>query len=177
MVIPFNPLHRANEPQDLRIERLVNAAWGFAHCALWPEQVFSKEEQEATKSYIREYFNAATDNKRAFKALIHRVVLTRNYVQGSKDRFLPEPSVWFNRRYPFGFAGTLAWLQKVERQRLEVPGYLAHIEALADGFYRYSLSPTTLRLNRCREQLLQHRADNLLQLFYNTIVHTQYLRA
>lgn len=177
MVIPFNPLRRAKEPQDLRIERLVNAAWKFAHCALWPEKEFPKEEHEATKNYVREYFNAATDYKRAFKALIQRVILTRNYVQGGKDRFLPEPSVWFNRRYPFGFAGTLAWLQKVERQRLEVPGYLGHIEALAHGFYRYSVLPTKLRLNKCREQLLHYGADNLLQLFYNTIVHTNYIRA
>ena len=177
LIIPFVPHRRGPEPQTLRVEKLVNAAWKFAHCALWPEQEFSREEHEATKIYIREYFNAATDNKRAFKALIQRVILARNYVQGGKDRFLPEPSVWFNRRYPFGFAGTLAWLQKVEKQRLEVPGYLAHIEAMAHGFYRYSVLPTELRLNRCREQLLHYRADNLLQLFYSTLVHTHYVRA
>ena len=177
LIIPFIPRHRREEARKSRLDRLVNAAWKFAHCALWPEQQIHSTEEEMVMEYITEYFTAATDQKRAFKALIQRIILTRNYIQSGQSRYVPGPAVWFNRRYPFGFAGTLAWLKKVEQQRLEVPGYLAHLEAFARQYCLYAIKPTGLHIRKCREVILQHHADSLLQLFYSTIVHTHFLRA
>lgn len=177
LIIPFFPRIRREEVGTTRFNRLIQAAWKFAHCALWPEQTISSAEEEMVIAYITEYFSAATDKKRAFKALIQRVILTRNYVLSDLTRYVTTPAVWFNRRYPFGFAGTLAWLYKVEQQRKEIPGYLAHIEAFAQGFYHYAVRPTDQHISECREVILEHRADSLLQLFYSTIVHAQNLRS
>lgn len=176
-IIRFFPKHFRKEAKTSTQEKLVNAAWKFAHCALWAEQSFTREEEDATKAYIREYFAAATDGKRAFTALIQRIILTQKYLLRSADRYLPQPSVWFNRACPHGFAGTLAWLSRVEQQRRQVPGYLAHVEALAQGYYSYTGSPDAAHFNRCREKLLQLRTPGLLQLFYNTIIYTNYLSA
>ena len=172
IIIPFFPSYGRDVDQITRTEQLVNAAWKFAQCALWAEQSFSRDDEDATKEYIREYFIAANNDKRAFIALIQRIVLTQKYANRTSDRFLPSPSVWFNRRYPFGFAGTLNWLRNVEQQRKEVPGYLAHIQALADGYYRYTVKPTKKSFDRCRASLLEHKAPILLQLFYTTVAHT-----
>ena len=177
LIIPFLPRYKREDFAAPQLEKLVNTAWKFSHCALWPEQEIDLVEEEATRDYIREYFTASTDKKRAYTALIQRVVLTQKYIRRDRERFLPQPSVWFNRRYPFGFAGTLAWLQRVEQQRKEVPGYLAHIEALAHGYYDYMVRPSLRRFNRCRDKMLRHRATSLLQLFYNTVIHLNYVRA
>lgn len=177
IIIPFLPRYNRENISEQPVEKLVNAAWQFSQCALWPEQTLDLLEDGDTRAYIREYFTAATDKKRAFTALIQRVILTQKYVRRDRERFLPQPSIWFNRRYPFGFAGTLPWLHNVEQQRKEVPGYLAHIEALAHGYYDYIVRPSTRRFNRCREKMLRHRANSLLQLFYNTVIHLNYVRA
>lgn len=177
IIIPFLPRYSREAATEPPVEKLVNAAWAFARCALWPEQDFDMLEDGDTRAYIREYFTASTNRKRAFHALIQRVVLTQKYIRRERERFLPAPSVWFNRRYPFGFAGTLSWLHNVEQQRKEVPGYLAHIEALAHGYYEYAVRPCTRRFNRCRRTLLRHRATSLLQLFYNTVIHINYVCA
>lgn len=174
LIINFIPRLRREQAAAERLHKLVSAAWKFAHCALWPERQFSAVDHEMVVEYITEYFNAAADGKRAFKALIQRVLLTRNYVQSGEARYVPDPIVWFNRRYPFGFAGTLGWLRKVEEQRKEVPGYLAHLESFAARFYHYTANPSDLHFRKCREVILQHHAGSLLQLFYNTIIHSKY---
>ena len=177
IIIPFFPRQDRESLLTPQLEKLVNTAWKFSQCALWPEQELSPVEEEAARGYIREYFTASTDRKRAFTALIQRVILTQKYLRRDRERFLPQPSIWFNRRYPFGFAGTLPWLHRVEQQRKEVPGYLAHVEALAHAYYSYMLRPSIQRFNRCREKMLRHGAHSLLQLFYNTVIHLDYVRA
>lgn len=176
-IISLIPRHRREEAKKARLNQLVSAAWKFAHCALWPERKITHSDELMVVDYITEYFTAAIDQKRAFKALIQRVLLTRNYVQSAQDRYVPEPVVWFNRRYPFGFAGTLAWLHKVEQERKEVPGYLGHLEAFAQCFYACALRPSEHHIGKCREVILQYQAESLLHLFYSAIVHLHYLRA
>lgn len=166
---------RTEELKDGFQELLINAGWKLAHCALWPEQSFDADEERAVKEYIREYFTAAVDLRRAFISFIQRIVLTQKYAFRSQEGSLPKPSIWFNNRYPFGFIGTLLWLHGVELQRKEVPGYLAHIEELAYGYFQYSIYPSIARFRRCRKKLLQHHATSLLQLFYNTIIYSNFL--
>lgn len=175
--IRFFPRPEHQEAKTCKIERLTTAAWKFAHCALWPEQDFSCQEQEVVKSYIRDHFSAATELKRAFTAFIQRIILTQKYTIRSTDGLLPAPSVWFNLHYPFGFAGTLSWLRSVDKQRHQIPGYLAHIEAFARGYYHFALSPSCRTFKKCRQGLLKHHAPSLLQLLYSTVIHIDYLRA
>lgn len=179
LIIPLFPsLEQVDDVvEEVRLYTVVNAALRFAKCALWPEQTFTKEEEEATKEYISEYFRSASDEKRAFTALIERIVFTQKYVRQSPEHYLPLPSVWFNRRYPFGFAGTLLWLKKVETQRKDIPGYLGHVEDLAKGYYDYSIKPTLKNFHECRKRLSRHKAHSLLQLFYNTVALTKNRRA
>lgn len=178
IIIPFSPVYDTlDSVKRPHIELFTHAAWEFARCALWPDQHLSFEEIEDAKAYIREYFKAATGKKRPFTALCQRVVLTQKYLRKSPSRYVPKPSVWFNRRYPFGFAGTLPWLYRVEQQRKLVPGYLAHIEALADGYYEYAMKPTKKAYKRCRQELGHYHATTLIELLDATVNAKKYNRA
>lgn len=164
-IIPFLPSYRIEESKVKDIEPLSIAAWEFARCALWPELHFTPKQVDEVMRYIRDYFKAANGKKRAFTALCERVILTQKYISKSAERFVPMPFVWFNCRYPFGFAGTLSWLYRVEQRRKEVPGYLAHIEALAEGYYNYSMKPTKRALSRFKDKMLSVHAPSLFPLF------------
>jgi hypothetical protein len=177
IIISFNPYYGSQIDAMASVDKLANAAWQFAYSALWPEENLSRTEVEATKDYIREYFLAAKSNHRAFIAMIQRIVLTRNYLNHSEDRSLPDPSIWFNRRYPFGFAGTLPWLRGVEDQRAQIPGYLGHVLALAENYYRYARKPSPKNFERCRQALLNRQAHHLLEILYSTVAHTIHNRA
>lgn len=177
IIIPFYPEHIHEQVSFPVPETLVSAAWNFAQCALWPTRHFTRAEEDEVKKYIREYLTAATKKRRAFTALCQRVVLTQKYIAAAPNRYVPDPAVWFNRSYPFGFAGTLLWFHNIERRRKEVPGYLAHIEALANGYYEYVTKPTPQVFGKCRNALLKREAHSLLQLFYNTIAQSAYNRA
>ncbi|MBS1616248.1 MAG: hypothetical protein JST06_09050 [Bacteroidetes bacterium] len=166
IIIPFFPTYRKENSNKKEIEPLALAAWDFARCALWPEQQFTTKQVDAVMRYIREYFKAAIGKRRAFSALCQRVILTKKYISKSSERFVPEPAIWFNRRYPFGFAGTLPWFQNVEQRRKEVPGYLGHIEELAEGYYTYAMKPTKKALIRFRSRMENHHAPSLQELFH-----------
>lgn len=167
IIIPFFPQYRKEPSNKKEIEPLALAAWDFARHALWPEQQFTTKQVDAVMRYIREYFKAATGKRRAFTALCERVILTKKYISNSPDdRFVPAPAVWFNRRYPFGFAGTLSWFKNVEQRRKEVPGYLGHIEELAEGYYAYAMKPTKKALLRFRARMEHYHAPSLQDLFH-----------
>jgi hypothetical protein len=160
--------------QAIDIYKLSNAAWNFAHTILWPEQTFCKEDLNRIMESIQSYFELAKDKKRAFTCFCERIVLTDRYISACSNRYVPNPSVWFNRNYEFGFAGTKNWYQRVQLRREEIPGYLQHISVIASYYLDYSLNPSATIFNGCRKKLLELKAHDLLQYFYNTIIHLTY---
>jgi hypothetical protein len=99
-------------------------AWNIAHTLLWPEQPFSEDETEHAKRYIQSYFDQSANRQLAFSAFCERIILTQKYLSASPSRFVPNPSVWFNPLYQYGFAGTKSWYLSVQKKRDEIPGYL-----------------------------------------------------
>lgn len=176
-IIPLYPEHFSEQASYPVAETLVSGAWNFARSALWPTRHFTRPEEDEVKKYIRDYLSAATKKRRAFTALCQRVMLTQKYIAAAPNRYVPDPAVWFNRSYPFGFAGTLLWFRNVERRRKEVPGYLAHFETLANGYYEYVFKPSPQVFGKCRNALLKREAHSLLQLFYNSVAQASYNRA
>lgn len=160
--------------QAVAIDKLSNAAWNFAHTILWPQQTFSKEDLERTLESIQSYFELATDKKKAFTSFCERIILTDRYVSARTERYVPNPSVWFNRNYEFGFAGTKSWYQRLQLQREEIPGYLQQSSIIASCYLDYSLKPSAKVFTRCRKKLLELKAYKLLQYFYNSIIHLNY---
>lgn len=150
---------------------LKDAAWHFAHAVLWGQHQFSEEEITAAKACILDYFRETTHTKKAFVAFCERVILTEKYLSADKSRYVPNPSVWLNKNYQHGFAGTKSWYQGIEAKRVEVPGYLKHLTLAATYFLSYVRKPSAEILKSCRNKLLALNAKNVLQHFYNSIVH------
>lgn len=177
IIIPLIYRQRPASQATTDNETLVDAALHFAQCLLWPEQDLEPVEREATLVHLRLFFDLAANRRKAFIALCERIILTQRYIGSVAGRYVPSPSVWFNPAYEHGFTGTRAWLSGVRQKRREVPGYLAHLAVVAEHYYRYITSPSATAFNDCRAKLLRLRAYGLLQYFYNTIVHYNYVRA
>lgn len=157
------------------IIQLRDAAWNFAYTILWNGQQFSPAEIEASKTQLFHYFKEAGNKRKAFIAFCERTILTDKYITAQPQRYVPEPSVWLNRNYPHGFAGTKSWYQQVEAKRKEIPGYLKHISVMASHYYRYSVKQSAGTFLSCRKKLLALNAQTLLQQFNNVIVHYSFL--
>ena len=170
-IIPFLP---AQAPGTTKINRLVEAAWNFAHAILWKDLQFAPSEIEDAKTHIRYYFMEADNKKNAFLAFCERIILTDKYIRAGEGRYVPSPSVWFNRYFEHGFRGTKSWYRSVEAKRKEVPSYLKHFSILARHYYAYVLRQTPGTIQSCRHKLLLLNAKSMLQIFYNTIVHFNY---
>jgi hypothetical protein len=173
-IIPLIPIEVTKTPKK-ELEQYVLAAWNFAQTLLWKEQLFQKDEVERAQAHIQEYFECAKDRKAAFTAFCERVLLTSRYLNANKSRYVPFPSIWFNRNYPHGFAGTKSWYQKVQLQRQDVPGYLQHLTTIADYYRQYAFRPSSAIFLKCRKKLIELKATSLLQHFYNCIIHLNYV--
>lgn len=177
IIIPFYPIHDPKNVDDLNyFKTLCNGAWSFAHTVLWKDQQFNNDELYAAKQFIRNYFELANDYRIAFIAFCERVMLTSRYVTADETRFVPSPGIWFNKSYEHGFVGTRSWLKCVTERRSIKPGYLKHLKILAQYYYEYLQSPCELSFNECRERLIDFRAYSLIQHFYNTVIHYNYIK-
>jgi hypothetical protein len=107
---------------DPAVELLTNATWNFAHSVLWNGYPFSKETVAISKKFIREYYEAIPKEKLRyehvyFSRYCQRVVLAKTYVNRHAGRYIPHPTIWLNRNNLKGFAGTKAWLERINERR------------------------------------------------------------
>jgi hypothetical protein len=176
-IIPFIPIEQAGKDKAVQTElsKYVQAAWSFAYTILWQEQQFPKNEIDLARQHIQHYFECATNKKIAFTAFCERILLTNRFLSADRSRFVPLPSIWLNRNYEHGFAGTRSWFQKIQLKRQDVPGYLQHISTIAEQYRQYALKPSAKVFNTCRKKLLELKAYGLLQYFYNSIIHLNYI--
>lgn len=172
-IIPFHPQY-GKEKKQTDTTGLTDAAWNFAYTILWYGQQFTNEEIERAKFYLHQYFKEAANKKKAFTAFCERIILTNKYISAQPQRYVPAPSVWLNRHYQHGFAGTKSWYQQVEAKRSKIPGYLKHISIMARHYYLYCFNQSASAFHSCRKKLLALNAKILLQQFCNVIVHYNY---
>ena len=173
--IAVQPQKKKGEKQAHSIEKLTNAAWQFAYAALWQEESFYAKEIERVKQEIAEYFRLCTDPQKAFIALCERVILTNRYLAFEQSRYLPHPSIWFNRNYQFGYAGTLSWYHKLQLKRQEIPNFQEGIITLAQYYWQYTNKPANRTFATCRKKLLQFKEYGLIHIFYYSIIYSQIL--
>ena len=156
---------------------LVEAAWKFAYSTLWHEQTFSAAELKSARKHLLAYFQDSTDLQQAFVQFCERVLLANRYLAGEKSRYVPNPSLWLNSRYAYGFAGTLSWYHQLVAQREKIKGYQEGIAVAAQHYWNYLTAPTNKAFVECRKKLLQLREYGLLQIFYNAIIYLNFLSA
>lgn len=163
------------EPQP--VEHLVDAAWNFAYSSLWNSTQFSPKEIQRTKEKIEEFFILAKNPHKAFLSFCQRVLLARQYVTNAKGRYLPLPSVWFDRNNEWGFVGTAKWFYEIRRTRDSLPSYKEELKALAEAVLEYSETPTAQNFTYWRNYFIEKGTPGLLNLFQVSAINHHYLRA
>jgi hypothetical protein len=156
------------------LEHLVNTAWNFAYCALWNSTQFSTREMDAAKERICEYLTLARDPRRAFLTFCQRVLLARQYVRSGAGRYVPLPSIWLDKDYEAGFAGTKSWYTEIRIMRSSLPNFKAEIKALAEAVLEFSEEPTVQNYQYWRTYFIDKEAPGLLQLFQVSAIHHLY---
>jgi len=158
-------------------ENLINAAWNFAYSSLWNSTQFSAREIRTSKEKIEEYFTLAKNPRNAFLSFCQRVLLARQYVNQAKGRYMPLPSVWFDKNNEYGFAGTKDWYAEIRLVRSSLPNYKEEIKALAEAVLEYSEEPTLQNFTYWRSYFIEKGTPGLLNLFQVAAINQQYIRA
>ncbi len=159
------------------VEDLVNAAWNFAYSSLWNSTQFSAREIYNSKEKIEEYFTLAKNPRKAFLSFCQRVLLARQYVNAAKGRYMPLPSVWFDKNNEYGFVGTKQWYTQIKNVRVSLPAYKEEIKALAEAVLEYSEEPTLQNFTYWRSYFIEKGTPGLLNLFQVAAINQQYIRA
>lgn len=107
----------------------------------------------------------AKNPERAFLVFCQRVLLARQYVNKSPDRFVPLPSLWLDRNYEHGFAGTKNWYAEIKAIRDSLPSFKAELKALAEAALEFSEEPSTKNYQYWRQYFIEKQAPGLLNLF------------
>jgi hypothetical protein len=156
------------------LENLIHTAWQLACTALWNNEVFSEKEKEEAKSAIKNYLLSATDAYQAYLVFCQRVLLTRQYINNSSNRYMPLPSHWLDKNNETGFAGTGKWYDKIKEVRASLPIYKIELKALAESILEMKEEPTASNFNYWRNYFIEKQAPGLLFLFLATLTNSYY---
>ncbi len=155
---------------NAEVSQLVDSAWNFAYSSLWNSTIFSTKEIDAAKARIFEYLTLAKSSRKAFLSFCQRVLLARYYVNGVRGRYIPLPSVWFDRTNAEGFVGTKKWFSEIRNIRASLPTYKQEIKALAEAVLEFSEEPTIQNYQYWRQYFIDKETPGLLNLFQVTAI-------
>jgi hypothetical protein len=155
---------------NAEVARLVNSAWNFAYNSLWSMNTFSSKEIETAKESIYEYLTLAKSPRKAFITFCQRILLARNYVKACKGRYIPLPSIWFDRDFKDGFVGTRKWYAEIKTIRESLPNYKQEIKALAEAVLEFNDEPSIQNYQYWRQYFIEKAAPGLLNLFQVTAI-------
>lgn len=160
--------------QEQYIQHLVDAAWVLATTALWNTALFSATETATARAMITGLFVKAADPYKAYLAFGERVLLARQYLAGSRQRYVPLPIVWLYPDNGKGYRGTEAWHRKVLEVRAALPVYKIELRALAEEVLEMTEEPTVQNFLYWKSYFIEKRAPGLLQLFLGVLANGFY---
>lgn len=162
----FNSIKRVQRTQDLLT---------FTQSIFWLEKTFSEEEQLRLKLLIAEHFHGSTDVDRTFKELIARTCLTKQWVDEKPYRTILEPAEWFDVNSAEGLDSAEGLYNKILTQRTTIPSYQYGITIITEAILKYFEKKNVLDIYSYRKQFIKlHRMD-LLQIYFNAIIHIQFI--
>lgn len=167
-------LNLFQQPKQSEMNKLISGVWSAAFTSLWFSKSFDQKETATLKELIGEHFLNGKDAKRNFKELIERICLAKRYVARKRGRYISKAQDYLNVYYPLGLAGTATWLQQVNEVRKDVPEYNKGISTLAKSLLAFIENPTPANFQKGRKNLTEQNQFDLLQIYYNSILHLQY---
>ncbi|HEV8283831.1 MAG TPA: hypothetical protein VGQ09_05960 [Chitinophagaceae bacterium] len=156
------------------IDDLVTASWNFAYTALWNTSIFSASEIEQAKTIIKDYLTASKNPEKGYSAFVQRILLTRHYLNNNPNKFVPLPSLWFDRENLNGFAGTKEWYLSMLAVRESLPMYKIELKAFAEAILEMQEDNSSQNFHYWRNYFIERKTPGLLNLFLSTIANQQY---
>jgi len=149
--------------------------WIFCHSTFWSTENFSTAEQEKFKQLIADHFEGCENVNKKFRELVQRAVMAKRYIRRKSTRYIAKPIDWFNIHFKTGLSGTEKWYRQVVDQRKTVPHYNEGIKLLAKAVLDYSKDQNPFEVEYYRNELIQHKQNDLLFLYTNFIVHKEFI--
>ncbi len=154
-----------------RIHDLLN----FTQSVFWLDKNFSEEKTLKLKSLIAEHFRETKNVDQTFRELVERTCLAKQWFEEKPYRLIPEPEEWFNIDSLEGLYFTHNLYNKVLSQRRSTPTYQYGLTVVSEAVLKYSETKNVLDIFSYRDVLIRlHRID-LLQMYFNTIMHIQFI--
>ena len=147
----------------------------FSNAILWPDRTFGEVDHLTLQLLIAEHFVGSVDIDATFCELVERTVLAKRWVDEKSYRFIPEPKKWFDMDYIDGLYFTHVLYGRMLTTRNTIPNYEYGLYVLSQAVKQYSDTQNLLDIYPYREVLIRlHRID-LLQYYFNAIMHIQFI--
>jgi len=171
-----NPLKaiKGYKDQSQKVNEIIDAAWNVAQTALWNTSTFSNKEVQEAKEWIGFYFLNSKDLYKAYSVFCQRVLLARQYISRSSNRYVPLPSIWLNPENETGFIGTRNWYEQVMTVRESLPNHKQELKAFGEAIWELSQEPTGVNFHYWRNYFVEAGTNGLLNLFLSTVANQQF---
>lgn len=171
-VIENLPLH---DDSTNETSKYVNAAWLFAWAVLWDGKNISDEEIGYSQKHLHDFFTlkstsgAEPCHEKHLSIFCQRITLTRMYLDYKPGQFIPEPAIWFDKGYTYGFAGTRKWFLEIHEARKQNPLFREELIQLAAFFREYIETKSIAVLNKAGDYFLKKGHTHLMKIFSGCI--------
>lgn len=147
----------------------IQAAWLAAYTALWNGICFSTTEQEQAKEAIRQWLSQQAGTEAAYKQMVQRILLARQYLTSNTVKYAPIPTEWFATSNNNGYAGTQRWYHQLQQQRQAMPLKAIELKAFAEAVLEMQEEPTGKNFHYWRSYFAERNKQQLLNLFLSTV--------
>lgn len=162
----FDTVKRVKRTQDLLT---------FSNAVLWPEKTFGELDQLTLHPLIAEHFRGSRDIDETFCELVERTVMAKRWIEEKSYRFIPSPKKWFDIDYIDGLYFTHVLYGRMLTVRNTIPNYEYGLYVLSHAVKQYSDTQNLLDIYPYREVLIRLNRIDLLQYYFNAIMHIQFI--
>lgn len=153
----------------------VDTYWKFSRAMFWPYQEFHEGEVTKFKRQIECLFAASSSIDDTFIEYVEKACLAKRHIEEKEDRFIPQPQEWFDTTNPFSISCTEKWYKALQRQRSYNPSFNSGFQLFAQAILRYADTHNILDIPRYRKLFLELTHYDLLQWYFNVVMHLQFI--
>jgi len=163
----LNSIKRVTRTKDLL---------NFSQSIFWPDLDFSEEKELELQLLIANHFSESKDVDKTFRELVERTVLAKRWFEEEATyRSVPSPEQWFDIDRISGLYFTHRLYGKMLTQRNTIPSYQLGITILSEAILKYCEQKNVLDIYAYRVQFIRLNRMDLLQYYFNAVMHIQFI--
>jgi hypothetical protein len=157
-----------NRKDKVSVGMAVNLAWGFLNSTLYKGRTFTEDEINHTKQHLKLFFTA---NQSSLNGLLNifmqRIILKYRISKRKPEYFLPNPSLWMDPTFEYGFKWTNQPYMKIQEKRKKGMKYAENLHKISQVCRLYVQNPTLDMFKKCENTLSKYKDPICLEVFYN----------